>query len=100
MALYLDILIFNVHRTVRHSTKTYKQKVLDLKNKPNFKFELFTDFNRSEMFRYFFRKNLHSAASSPAELINVVLLPFPYLLLMTRLMDKFFLKENLRVFNL
>ena len=35
MTLYMDIFIFNVYRTIRTTTKTYKQPLLDFKNKPS-----------------------------------------------------------------
>ena len=76
----MDILIFNMYRTVRTTTNSYTQKMLDLKNKPDLKIcVIFKICNRSNKTRYSFRDNLPFPLSSLAHLAKVVLLPISIL---------------------
>ena len=58
LALYMDILIFNVYRTVRHSTKTNKQLLHELKNQHDFGICVIFRFDfRLKTASYSFRKD-------------------------------------------
>jgi hypothetical protein len=99
----MDILIFNVYRAVGITTKSYKQKLLDFKNKPDLKFcVIFKICNRFKKNSDIISERIYpSPLSSLVYITKLVLLPFPYLMMIklrwTRIMVEFFLKDKLRI---
>ena len=101
LLIFVLILIFNVSRVVGITTKSYKQQLLEFKNKPDQNFCVILNIcSRFKKFRYYFRKYLPFTPVQPS--IYDQNLPSPYFMMMklrsTQMMGEFFLKPTLGAF--